>query len=33
MGIKSSFSPSDVVKRASGQECLAYAQRPVKDEF
>lgn len=27
MGIKSSRSPADVVRQASGQECLAYVEK------
>ena len=33
MGIKSLSSPSDVVRKASGHDCLAYAQKLGKDEI
>jgi len=31
MGIKSSSSPADVVRRASGHECLAYVEKSKKE--
>lgn len=32
MGIKSAISPADVVRNASGHECLAYVEKPNKGE-
>lgn len=31
MGIKSSSMPSDVVRKASGHDCLAYTEKPDKN--
>lgn len=33
MGIKSSSSPSDVVRKASGHDCIAYTEKPNKNEM
>lgn len=33
MGIKSSSSPSDVVRKASGHDCISYTEKANKNEM